>query len=146
MKYIQIINGPNINLTGKRDLEHYGTISLSEIISLCQQTATNIEVKHMQSNHEGELIDTLHKVGYDEDCIVVVINGGGYSHTSIALADAIEAIPKRVIEVHMSNIFAREPFRHISLISKVCNGSIVGGGGYGYVLAVTTLIERYNKS
>ncbi|MCL2212378.1 MAG: type II 3-dehydroquinate dehydratase [Oscillospiraceae bacterium] len=138
---ILIINGPNLNLLGERNPDVYGSLTLEGLETRIAERAEeyNWQAEFFQSNHEGEIIDRLHTArhGYD----AVIINPGGYSHTSVAIRDAIEAIPTPVIEVHISNIHAREEFRHRSLISPVCRGSIVGFGAAGYVLALEALLE-----
>lgn len=139
MRYILIINGPNLNLLGKREPEVYGTQTLTQITE--GLSAPGYEVRSMQSNHEGVLIDTLHEVGFDPDCAGIVINPGALAHYSIALADAISAINVPVVEVHMSNIHAREEFRHRSVISRVCAGVICGFGADSYQLALNALMK-----
>ncbi|MEI6507721.1 MAG: type II 3-dehydroquinate dehydratase [Bacteroidota bacterium] len=133
MKII-IINGPNLNLLGKREPETYGTKSFEEyFIELKNQFPQN-ELEYFQSNIEGELINKLHEVGFLYDGII--LNAGGYTHTSVAIADAVASIKTKVVEVHISNIFAREEFRHISLLSKNCVGIISGMGLKGYEMAI----------
>lgn len=131
---ILIINGPNLNLLGKREPEIYGIITFEAYFSDLQQVFPDLELEYFQSNHEGALIDKLHEVGFSIDGIV--LNAGAYSHTSIALADAIGSITTPVVEVHISNIHARESFRHHSFLSAKCAGSIVGLGLDGYRLAL----------
>lgn len=139
MKKILIINGPNLNLLGKREPSVYGNQTFEqyfEILLAKHQGA--VELHYFQSNHEGALIDKLHEVGFSFDGIV--LNAGGYTHTSIALADAISAIKTPVIEVHISNVHAREAFRHHSYLSSRCAGVIVGLGLKGYDLAVQAFL------
>ncbi len=134
MKII-IINGPNLNLLGKREPHIYGNISFEQYFSELQQSFPTIELEYFQSNNEGELIDKIHQVGFSYHGIV--LNAGAYTHTSLALGDAIAAISTKVIEVHISNTFAREQYRHHSYLSKVCQGVIVGLGLKSYKLALS---------
>ncbi|HNR18473.1 MAG: type II 3-dehydroquinate dehydratase [Bacteroidetes bacterium] len=131
---IIIINGPNLNLLGKRQPEIYGRISFEDYFKMLQQKFPQHTLQYFQSNVEGELINKLHETGLSFDGII--LNAGGYTHTSVALADAVAAITTPVIEVHISNIFAREEYRHISLISKHAKGIISGLGLKGYDLAI----------
>lgn len=133
MKVI-IINGPNLNLLGIREPAVYGRKSFEEFFETLQQEFPTITLHYFQSNSEGELIDKLHEVGFNYNGIV--LNAGAYTHTSIALADAIGAIETPVIEVHISNVHARESFRHHSYIAAKCVGSIIGLGLRGYELAI----------
>ena len=126
MKKIIIINGPNLNLLGKREPEIYGSQTFQDIFNQLQIDNPTIELSYYQSNIEGELINKIHEIGFNFDGIV--LNAGAYTHTSIAIADAIKSISTPVIEVHISNTFAREPFRHHSYISPVAKGIIVGFG------------------
>ncbi len=141
MKSIHIVNGPNLNLLGKREPDQYGSVSFeAHFEGLCSEFP-GVNVHHFQSNVEGELIDHLHQVGFDSDGIV--FNAGGYTHTSVALRDAIAAIAAPVIEVHITNVHARESFRHVSLLSEVCSGVICGLGLNGYNAAVRSLIGAH---
>lgn len=137
MKKIIIINGPNLNLLGKREPEIYGSQTFQDIFNQLQIDNPTIELSYYQSNIEGELINKIHEIGFSFDGIV--LNAGAYTHTSIAIADAIKAISTPVIEVHISNTFAREPFRHHSYISPVAKGIIVGFGFKSYQLALDSL-------
>ena len=137
MKKIIIINGPNLNLLGKREPEIYGSQTFQDIFNQLQIDNPTIELSYYQSNIEGELINKIHEIGFNFDGIV--LNAGAYTHTSIAIADAIKAITAPVIEVHISNTFAREPFRHHSYISPVAKGIIVGFGFKSYQLALDSL-------
>ena len=139
MKRIEIINGPNLNLTGRREPEIYGSTSMEQCIDGLRSRFPDVEIGYFQSNVEGELINRLHQVGFSADGIV--INAGGYSHTSVALHDAITSIPAPAIEVHLSNIFAREDYRHHSLLTSACHGIICGLGIHGYSLAIQNLIS-----
>lgn len=131
---IHIINGPNLNLLGKREPEIYGGKTFESFLEDLKNHFPQLELSYFQSNHEGELIDYLQKIGYEADGII--INAAAYSHTSIAIADTLKAIPAATIEVHISNIFAREPFRHHSYLTANCVGTIVGLGLEGYALAL----------
>ncbi|MFY0594321.1 type II 3-dehydroquinate dehydratase [Roseivirga sp.] len=133
MKVI-IINGPNLNLLGTREKSIYGDESFEGYLEKLKSNFPNIELTYYQSNIEGELINKLHEVGFDFDGII--FNGGGYTHTSVAISDAIAAINTPVVEVHISNIHAREEFRHLSLITKECAGMITGFGLKGYEMAM----------
>lgn len=137
MKNILIINGPNLNLLGKREPEIYGNQTFEDIFKQLQEKNSSIQLSYFQSNVEGELINKIHEVGFSFDGIV--LNAGAYTHTSIAIADAIKAITTPVVEVHISNTFAREPFRHHSYISPVAKGIIVGFGFQSYQLAIKAL-------
>ncbi len=134
MKRIQLINGPNLNLLGKREPEIYGYTTFGSWLEGITPLFPDLELSYFQSNHEGALIDKIHEVGFDFDGII--INAGAYSHTSIAIADALRAVKCPALEVHLSNIFARESFRHHSYLSEVCVGQIVGLGLKGYELAL----------
>jgi 3-dehydroquinate dehydratase-2 len=139
MKLI-IINGPNLNLLGKREPEVYGTQTFEDYFNTLHQQFPGVELTYYQSNIEGELINKLHETGFSYDGII--LNAGGYTHTSVALSDAVAAISTPVVEVHISNIFAREEYRHLSLFSKHCVGIISGLGLLGYELALRGLIAR----
>lgn len=139
MKRIEIINGPNLNLTGRREPEIYGSTSMEQCIDGLRSRFPDVEIGYFQSNVEGELINRLHQVGFSADGIV--INAGGYSHTSVALHDAITSIPAPAIEVHLSNIFAHEDYRHHSLLTSACRGMICGLGMDGYALAIQNLLH-----
>lgn len=136
---IAIINGPNLNLLGTREPEVYGATSFEQYFAQLHKTYPTFSFSYFQSNVEGELINELQRVGFDHDGII--LNPGGYTHTSVALGDAIAAITTPVIEVHISNIAAREDFRKISHVSAKCKGTITGLGLKGYELAVQYLIE-----
>jgi 3-dehydroquinate dehydratase II len=129
-----IINGPNLNLVGKREQEIYGSKSFLSYLKKLRGHYPEIRIEYFQSNIEGEIIDALHKAGFLYDGII--LNAGGYTHTSVSIADAVSAITAPVIEVHISNIFARESFRHTSLIAPAAKGSIIGFGMESYRLAV----------
>lgn len=137
MKII-IINGPNLNLLGTRETSVYGNQTFGEYFQTLVSKFPMVELDYYQSNVEGELINKLHEVGFTYDGII--INAGGYTHTSVALRDAIASIKTPVIEVHISNVFAREDFRHTSLIAPKCKGSISGFGMDSYRLAVESFL------
>ena len=136
---IQIINGPNLNLLGTREPGIYGNQSFDTYIDELRAMYSIIEIDYFQSNVEGELINKLHETGFTYDGII--INAGGYTHTSVAIADAIAAIKTPVIEVHISNIYAREEYRHVSLTGKNCKGVLTGFGMDGYRLAIESLLK-----
>lgn len=137
MKKIHIINGPNLNLLGRREPEIYGEKGFDACLDSLRSSFADCDIQYFQHNSEGALIDKIHEVGFTSDGIV--LNAGGYTHTSVALRDAIKAVDAPVIEVHISNVYAREEFRHKSLISAVCRGVIAGFGLDSYRLAVDAL-------
>ena len=138
---ILIINGPNLNLLGMRQPEIYGNQSMEEYLEFLRDCYHDVDIEYFQSNHEGDIIDRLQAVGYNrEEYRGIVLNAGAYTHTSLAIADAIAAIAVRVVEVHISNIAAREEVRHRSLIAPVCHGSIAGFGMDSYRLAIESLL------
>jgi 3-dehydroquinate dehydratase II len=138
VKKVIIINGPNLNLLGKRETEVYGNQSFNEYLETLKADFSSIEIEYFQSNIEGEIINKLHETGFDHDYII--LNAGGYTHTSVAIADAVAAIETPVIEVHISNIFSREQFRHQSLISKWSRGVICGFGLHSYRLSLEYIL------
>ncbi|HEY8405110.1 MAG TPA: type II 3-dehydroquinate dehydratase [Flavobacteriales bacterium] len=138
-KRIIIINGPNLNLLGKREPEKYGYQDFESYFSALQKVYSDIRLDYFQSNVEGELINKLHEVGFSYDGII--LNPGGYSHTSVALSDAIAAIKTPVVEAHITNIYAREEYRHTSLTGKNCVGVITGFGLISYELALSYLLD-----
>ncbi len=137
---IQIINGPNLNLLGKREPETYGKQSFEEYFEKLKSRFPDVELHYYQSNVEGELINKLHEVGFSFDGII--LNAGAYTHTSVAIHDAIAGIKTPVIEVHISNVYAREEFRHKSLITSKCIGLITGFGMDGYAMAIQHLVGK----
>jgi len=146
MTAILILHGPNLNLLGHREPAIYGSLTLAEIDQklVILGRELGLEIRSLQSNHEGALIDAIHEAREWADGIV--INPGGYTHTSVALRDAIAAIDLPVIEVHLSNIYAREVFRKHSLIAPVCLGTIAGFGWHAYALALRALVDQLAKS
>jgi len=137
MKII-IINGPNLNLLGKREPDVYGNATFEDFFKELQEKYTKIKLDYFQSNIEGQLIDKLHEVGFDYDGIIM--NAAAYTHTSVGIADAVKAIKTPVIEVHISNVYSREEFRHISYIAPNAKGIIVGLGLKGYELALQAFL------
>jgi 3-dehydroquinate dehydratase-2 len=138
MKII-IINGPNLNLLGKREQNIYGDLSFEEFFRTLQDKYPSVELSHFQSNIEGELIDKIQEVGFSYDGII--LNAAAYTHTSVGIGDAVKAIETPVIEVHISNTFSREEFRHRSFISPVAKGVILGFGLLSYELALQSFID-----
>ena len=146
MTTMLIINGPNLNLLGQREPEVYGSATLSDVEALCRAECErlNLDIEFRQSNHEGELIDWIHGAGprcSSGELSGVVLNPGAFTHTSIALYDAIKAAAAPVIEVHISNVYAREDFRRHSYVSPAAAGIIIGFGVHGYALAIEGLHE-----
>ena len=139
MKKIQIINGPNLNLLGTREPTVYGTQSFEMYLDELKKLYPQIRIDHFQSNTEGFLIDKIHEVGFSFDGII--LNAGAYTHTSIAIHDAIKAVTTPVVEVHISNVYARELFRHHSYLSPACKGVIAGFGMDSYRLALESFVK-----
>lgn len=137
---IQIINGPNINLLGKREPTVYGNIPFEDYLDSLRKRYPDVQIDYFQSNIEGELVDKVQQAGFEADGIV--LNAAAYTHTSIALQDAIRAVPAPVVEVHISNVHAREAFRHVSMIACACRGVICGFGLDSYRLAIEALTGR----
>ena len=137
---IQIVNGPNLNLLGKREPGVYGNVSFEDYLNTLRNQYPDIQIDYYQNNIEGKMIDKIHEVGFDYDGII--LNAGAYTHTSIALQDAIRAIKTPVIEVHISNVHQREEFRHKSMISCACVGVICGFGMNSYKLAIEALLNK----
>lgn len=140
---IQIINGPNLNLLGMREPNIYGNQSFLDYFETLQEIFSEIELYYFQSNVEGEIINQIHESGFDYDGII--LNAGGYTHTSVAIRDAIKSVITPVVEVHISNVHAREEFRHQSMISAACAGVIAGFGLNSYRLAIEA-IKMANKT
>jgi 3-dehydroquinate dehydratase II len=144
MPSLLVLNGPNLNLLGQREPQVYGKATLEDVKALCEAACTRrgLSLDFRQSNHEGELVEALHEAGRAVkagQCVGVVFNAGAYTHTSVALHDAIKAAEVPVVEVHISNVHAREAFRHHSYLSPVAKGIVVGFGVRGYVLAIEGL-------
>lgn len=144
--HLLILNGPNLNLLGTRQPEVYGTTTLADVQDACerQAAALGITISFMQSNHEGQLIDAIHAARGTHDGII--LNAGAYTHTSIALMDAIASVAIPTIELHLSNVHAREDFRHTSYISKVALGVIAGFGAGSYPLAISAMVGHLGAS
>mgnify|MGYP001030462342 CR=1 FL=1 len=140
MQNITIINGPNLNLLGVREPGIYGSENFNSVLAKLRQAYPGVTVDYFQSNHEGDLIDCMQKYGF-EPARGIVLNAGAYTHTSLAIADCIAAIKAPVVEVHISNVHAREPFRHQSMLSRVCRGVILGFGTDVYRLAIEALLK-----
>ncbi len=143
MKKYLILNGPNINMTGLREKNVYGTQTYEDLLAMIRREADalGVEVRCVQSNHEGALIDALHQAHFD-GFDGAVFNPGGYTHTSVALHDAIAAVGYPVVECHMSNVHARESYRHVSMTASACRGQVVGFGFYGYIMALRALTDN----
>jgi 3-dehydroquinate dehydratase-2 len=141
---IQIINGPNLNLLGKREPEKYGSTSFEDYLKYLRSSFPDINIDYYQSNIEGEIINKIHETGFEYNGII--LNAGGYTHTSVSIADAVASVSAPVIEVHITNISAREGFRHNSIVGRYCAGSIIGLGLFGYKLAVEALVEKDGKN
>lgn len=144
MTTVLVLNGPNLNLLGSREPERYGSATLADVEKLCRDAGARLglAIDFRQSNHEGELIDWIHEAGREHaagNLLGVVLNPGAYTHTSIALHDAIRAVAVPVVELHLSNVHAREPFRHRSYVAPVARGIIIGFGVQGYPLAIEAL-------
>ena len=145
MKKIIILNGPNLNLLGEREKSQYGSFTLKDIEGDCKKFAVknNLNLTLYQSNIEGEIVEKIQNSRKDQDGLI--INAGGYTHTSVAIHDALKIIKIPIIELHISNIYNREDFRHKSLISKVSNGVICGFGVHGYIMALEAMIKYLGK-
>jgi 3-dehydroquinate dehydratase-2 len=141
---IQIINGPNLNLLGKREPDKYGNVSFEDYLASITNMFPGVKIDYYQSNVEGEIINKIHETGFT--CDGIILNAGGYTHTSVAIADAVAAVSAPVIEVHITNISAREGFRHNSIVGRYCSGSIIGLGLFGYKLAIEATIQAANLS
>ena len=151
MSKILVLNGPNLNLLGTREPAVYGAATLADVEALCQDTGARLQVaiECRQSNHEGQLVDWIHEAGVAHragELLGVVFNAGAYTHTSVALHDAIKGTGVPVIELHISNVHAREPFRHHSYLSSAAAGIVVGFGVDGYVLAIDGLVRRARRT
>lgn len=142
---ILIINGPNLNLLGRREPGIYGNLSMEEYLDSLRQEYPDVTIEYFQSNHEGSIIDKIHDTGFDTRYAGIVLNAGAYTHTSLAIADAISAIKLPVIEVHISNVHSREQVRHHSMISAVCRGVIAGFGMDSYRLGIEAICKSENR-
>ena len=143
MKKLIVINGPNLNLLGKREPYIYGNLSFTEFFNTVKEKYPQIALEYFQSNIEGELINKLQQVGFSYDGII--LNAAAYTHTSVGIGDAVKAIDCSVVEVHISNTFNREEFRHKSLISRVAKGVICGFGTEGYIMALNAMKQFLNN-
>ena len=142
LEKIHIINGPNLNLLGKREPAIYGTISFESYLETLQSNYPAVALSYIQSNHEGVIIDQLHQLGFTGKT-GIILNAGGFSHTSIALRDAVTSIENPVVEVHISDIYKREPFRWHSYLTDVCAAHFTGYGLEGYRMAIDFLLSRF---
>jgi 3-dehydroquinate dehydratase-2 len=146
---IVIINGPNLNLLGKREPSIYGIRSMEQVLVDIQRAHPNVYLEYHQSNHEGDLIDWVQEFGLlalnQEPCDGIVLNAGGYTHTSVALRDAVACCQVPVVEVHISNITQREEFRRVSLLTDICTHAIIGHGTDGYMQAIEWILSRNKK-
>lgn len=142
-----MINGPNLNMLGKREPEIYGSLTLDQInTNLAQQAIPlGVALDFFQSNHEGAIVDKLHEI-FDENILGVIINPGAFTHTSIALRDALLLLTCPIVEIHLSNIYKREAFRHTSLLADIVTGQITGFGHYGYQMALSAIVNMINES
>ena len=147
--HIAIINGPNLNLLGKREPSIYGIRSMEQVLVDIQRAHPNVYLEYHQSNHEGDLIDWVQEFGLlalnQEPCDGIVLNAGGYTHTSVALRDAVACCQVPVVEVHISNITQREEFRRVSLLTDICTHAIIGHGTDGYMQAIEWILSRNKK-
>jgi 3-dehydroquinate dehydratase-2 len=136
---IQIINGPNMNLVGKREISLYGNITFESYLEKLKQQYPQVQIDYFQSNIEGEIIDKIQEVGFSYDGIV--INAGGYTHTSVSIADALSAVDTPAVEIHITNILGRDEYRHVSFVANACKGSIMGFGLDSYRLGIEAILE-----
>ena len=140
--YIAVVNGPNLNMLGRRQPGIYGTATLDDIVASLRAGFPQLDIRHECRQGEGELVELIQRFGTDPACCGIVLNAAAYTHTSLAVADAVAAVDVPVVEVHLSNIYAREAIRRTSLLSPVCAGCICGFGAAGYALAVRALLQR----
>jgi len=145
-KTVYVLNGPNLNLLGTREPQTYGHATLKDVEALAREAANRrqLDVEFRQSNHEGELVDWIHEAGA-KAAAGIVLNAGGYTHSSVAIRDAVAAVTAPVIEVHIGNVFAREDFRHFSHIAPVAKGTLCGFGINGYALAINALADMLDS-
>ena len=139
MAKVLIINGPNLNLLGIREPSIYGSLSMEEYLTALQSDYPQVEIDYFQSNHEGDIIDRIHEVGFEPDLNGIILNAGAFTHTSLAIADAIRAVERPVVEVHISDIEKREEFRHLSVTAPVCIAQIRGHGFESYTMGIDLL-------
>ncbi len=146
-KKIQVINGPNLNMLGKRETDIYGFLTLDQInTDLVQQAAPlGVDLQFFQSSHEGEIVDKIHE-NFDKNIDGIIINPGALTHTSIAIRDALAFMPCPIVEIHLSNIYKREVFRHTSMLAGIVTGQISGFGHYGYQMALNAIANMINES
>jgi 3-dehydroquinate dehydratase-2 len=142
---IYIINGPNLNLLGKRNIDIYGSMPFEEYLVTLKKEFPELKLEYFQSNHEGFLIDKIQEAGFEKNT-GIILNAGGLSHTSISLRDAVAAVPAPVVEVHISDIYKREPFRQHSYLTEVCEEHFIGKGLEGYRMAIRWLLEMLRPS
>ena len=140
MSKILIINGPNLNLHGVREPTIYGRVTMEDFLKALAADYPSVDLDYIQSNHEGDIIDAIHRAGFDPETKGIILNAGAYAHTSLAIADAIRAVETPVVEVHISNTAAREPERHRSMIAPACRGTIAGFGLDSYRLGIEALL------
>ncbi len=140
MSKILIINGPNLNLLGVREPAIYGRVTMEDFLKALAADYPSVDLDYIQSNHEGDIIDAIHRAGFDPETKGIILNAGAYAHTSLAIADAIRAVETPVVEVHISNTAAREPERHRSMIAPACRGTIAGFGLDSYRLGIEALL------
>jgi 3-dehydroquinate dehydratase II len=141
---IWIINGPNLNLLGKREPEIYGNKGFDDFLDSIKAEFREVEIGYFQSNIEGELVNKIQEIGFDADCRGIVLNAAAYSHTSIAIADAVKAVPAPVVGVHISNVLSREKERHHDLLGAYCVGGVQGMGLFGYKAAILYFLSQNN--
>ncbi|RLC00157.1 MAG: type II 3-dehydroquinate dehydratase [Deltaproteobacteria bacterium] len=146
-KKIQVINGPNLNMLGKREPDIYGSLTLNQINTELVQQAISLELdlKFFQSNHEGAIVDKVHEI-FDKNIDGIIINPGALTHTSIAIRDALAFMTCPIVEIHLSNIYKREAFRHTSMLADIVTGQISGFGHYGYQMALNAIAKLINES
>ena len=140
MSKILIINGPNLNLLGVREPAIYGRVTMEDFLKALAADYPSVDLDYLQSTHEGDIIDAIHRAGFDPETKGIILNAGAYAHTSLAIADAIRAVETPVVEVHISNTAAREPERHRSMIAPACRGTIAGFGLDSYRLGIEALL------
>ncbi|MCF6248375.1 MAG: type II 3-dehydroquinate dehydratase [Desulfobacula sp.] len=147
LKSVCVMNGPNLNMLGKREPEVYGSLTLEDINKGLKKSAgpLALDVEFFQSNHEGEIVDKIHAL-FESNTQGIIINPGAFTHTSVALRDALLLLPCPIIEIHLSNIYKRESFRHKSLVADIARGQISGFGHFGYQMALSAMADMINES